>query len=103
MPYTLVIGDNFHRQDPEHEYDGGTYETAEAALAAARRVIDRSLIECWEPGMSAKRLYERFSAFGEITYIHPSGGGAKPEFHPWEYARARAEEIAGPGGGGSAT
>ena len=70
------------------------FPTAGEAIAAAQRAIERSLAECFKPGMSAEELFDVFSSFGEITFIFKDKGDARAEFDPWKHARKRAGELA---------
>jgi hypothetical protein len=92
MAYALVVGDNFHPHDSAYQREEGTFLTADEAIAAARKVIERSLAECLAPGMTAERLLDCFRSFGEITYIF-SGGGLRAAFDPWEYAKQKAADL----------
>ena len=94
MAYALVVGDNFQPQDAAFERETGVFPTAGEAIAAAQRAIERSLAECFKPGMSAEELLDVFSGFGEITVIFKDKGDARAEFDPWKHARKRAGELA---------
>jgi hypothetical protein len=93
VAYALVVVDNFHPQDSAYQREEGTFLTADEAIAAARQVIERSLVECLEPGMIGDRLLDRFRSFGEITFIFSTDGEPKAEFDPWEYARQKAADL----------
>jgi hypothetical protein len=45
MRYTLLCDDNFHYMDETERIALGEFESAEAAIAAASRVVDRDLLE----------------------------------------------------------
>jgi hypothetical protein len=45
MRYTLLCDDNFHFMDETERITLGQFDSAEAAFAAARRVVDRDLLE----------------------------------------------------------
>ena len=51
------------------------FPTAEAAIAAAGRVIERGLAECLQPGMTAERLLDRFNSllFAAPAALHYVG------------------------------
>jgi hypothetical protein len=102
MPYELKVIDNWDHHEGSIQ-DSGEFQTAEEVVAAAKTVIDRSLQETWESicregrqPQTAKELYSAWCGFGDSTYIFPRGESppVKPHFHPYDYAEARAEEIA---------
>ena len=45
MKYTLLCDDNFHYMDETERIVLGQFDTAQAAIAAARRVVERDLSE----------------------------------------------------------
>ena len=55
--YVVRVTDNFQYMDDEETYTHGEYQTWEEAVAAARRLVDRSLAEGFKPGMSSDALY----------------------------------------------
>jgi hypothetical protein len=76
------------------DYDEvGQFATAEEALAAARGVIDRSLQQIVNPGMSAAELYDQFTSLGTSAFIRSPDGQEAPEFVSFDYARQRCAEI----------
>ena len=102
MPYELKVIDNWDHHEGSIQ-DSGEFQTAEEVVAAAKAVIDRSLQETWE-GIcrdsgrtpTAKELYSAWCGFGDNTYIWSNGDSppVEPKFHPYDYAEARAEEVA---------
>jgi hypothetical protein len=94
MPYTLVAGDNFHPQEREHQYDVGIFATAAEVVAAEQAFLCKSVLEHYAPGMTAEDLFNRFSGFGEITFIFADGGDPRVDFDPWAYAKQQAKLIA---------
>jgi len=69
----------------------GQFDSAEAALAAARRVVDRDLLEAYKPGMTADELYQHYTSFGSDPFIRSDDRSC--EFSAWDYARSRCSEI----------
>jgi hypothetical protein len=55
MRYTLLCDDNFHFMDETERIILGQFDSAEAAIAAARHVVDRDLSEAYKPGMTADK------------------------------------------------
>ena len=62
----------------------GQFDSAEAALAAARRVVDRDLLEAYKPGMTADELYQHYTSFGSDPFIRSDDRSC--EFSAWNYA-----------------
>jgi hypothetical protein len=93
MPYLLYVDDNFHYTDDEERYLKGTFETADAALAEARRIVDEFLVDAYKPGMSAADLFRSYVGFGEDPFIDHSGDVQQVKFSAWDYAKERCEVI----------
>jgi hypothetical protein len=88
MKYTVFVDDNYHYMDEAARYIHGEFETLEAAVDAAKKIVDDNLLQYCEPGMSAELLYGQYTMFGNDPWI--SGAEDKP-FSAWEYAKARCE------------
>ena len=95
MPYLLYVNDNFHYMDEDERYLTGTFETADAALAEARRIVDQFLIHAHKPGMSARDLYETYTGFGEDPFIVSTYASVPVMFSAWKYAEERCDVICG--------
>jgi hypothetical protein len=97
MPrYRVMVDDNFHYQDSDERLAQGTYETVEEALAACRRLVDRSLEEEYKPGMSAEALHDRYTSFGDDPFIVVlDGADDRAAFSAWSYAKERCRAICG--------
>jgi hypothetical protein len=102
LPYVLNVKDNWDHHEGRGQ-DLDTYQTAEDVVAAAQRVIDRSLRRNWKficgsgaHPMTAESLYELWTWSGDNTYILELDGSppVEPRFDPYDYAHLRAEEIA---------
>ena len=50
-------------------YTHGQYDSAEAAVAAAKAIVDRSLLFIYRPGMTADELYDHYTDFGDDPFI----------------------------------
>jgi hypothetical protein len=69
----------------------GEFDSAEAAIAAARRIVDRDLSAAYKPGMTADELYDYYTSFGSDPFIRSNDCSC--EFSAWNYARSRCSEI----------
>jgi hypothetical protein len=90
MPYRVTIADNFHYGDESEYVDGGEYATYEDALARAKRIVDDSLWDNWETGISPEDLMARYTQFGDDPFIVPA---VEPRVSARAYARGRAANI----------
>ena len=91
MKFTVFVDDNFHYMDESERYKHGEYETSKAAVAAAQKIVNRSLRELHTWSMSAGELTKLYCSFGEDPYIYPSDPAV--EFSARDYARERAQEM----------
>lgn len=92
--YKVFVDDNFHCMDVSEGYSSGEYDTYDSARQASIAIIESSLRECCELGMSAEQLYNSYVMFGVDPFI---AGPAKPKdnrFSAWDYAKVRSWEIA---------
>jgi hypothetical protein len=95
-PFTVVIADNFHYMDESEYTSHGTFDTLEAAIAAAKSIVDSFLSSALKSGMTAEQLYEQYVHFGDDPFIRGSNQGGVP-FSAWNYARGRCYEMCPPG------
>ena len=97
MPrYKVMVDDNFHYMDSGYRYEHGTHETVEEAIAACRGIIDRSLKDGYEPGISAEALYNGYVSFGDDPFIVVfDGTNDNAKFSAWSYAKERSRVICG--------
>jgi hypothetical protein len=86
--YTVFVDDNRHYMQTAERYVAGVFDSEEAAVAAARAIVDRSLAECYRPGQTAEALYRCYVELGEDPWISPA-----TLFSAWQYAQARAREL----------
>lgn len=91
--FTVRVADNFHYRDQSATTTHGDFPTWEAALAAARRIVDDSLSHHWRQGMSADELYSAYTSLGDDPWIVPEPEGQR--FSAWEYARERCLVLCG--------
>jgi hypothetical protein len=85
--YTVIIDDNFHYMDEEERRELGTFATLEEALAACRALVDRCLVESYEPGMTAEELYQLYVSFGDDPFILGGEADGERSFSAWDYAK----------------
>lgn len=90
--WAVFTDDNFHLHDASERDCEGTFGTYEEALAECHRIVANSLRHLYAPGMTAERLYEDFTDFGEDPFIAPSAKD-RPLFSAWDFAKARAKDV----------
>ena len=90
--YTVFATENSAYMDSE-SWPVGEFGSWEEALEGVRQVVERSLQELYEVGISDEVLYLRYVSFGEDAYITPAMDGQ--EFSAWGYARERCREMCG--------
>ena len=91
MSYTVYVDDNFHYMDESERYKLGDFETAEAAVAAAKQIVDEYLASAHQSAMTAAELNHSYVCFGEDPFIVPQDPDSK--FSAWDYARERCREL----------
>jgi hypothetical protein len=96
MNYRVLVDDNYHYMDESERYELGSYATLEAAIQAAKVVVDSFLASEYHPGMNASQLYKQYLTFGDDPFIL---GPEQSEinFSAWEYARERCEALCSSG------
>jgi hypothetical protein len=90
MAYKVFVDDNYHYMDKDKRYTLGEFETLEAAVEAAKGIVDDGVLNDYEPGMSASTLYGRYKMFGEDPWV---SGPGDSHFSAWKYAEACCEII----------
>ncbi len=90
--WSVFTDDNYHLHDASERDSEGSFGTYEEALAECHRIVTESLRHLYAPGMTAERLYEDYTDFGEDPYIAPSPKD-RPLFSAWDYAEARAKDV----------
>jgi hypothetical protein len=97
MGFTIVIADNFHYMDESAYMTHGYFETLDAAIAAARDIVDQWLGATYKPGMTSDELYQQYMLFGEDPFVR--GPEVRAEtFSAWTYAEQRCAALCGAGG-----
>ena len=94
MAYRVMVDDNYHYMDESERYQHGEFATLDAAIEAARKIVDEYLESAWKPGMSADELIASYCQFGEDPFIVAPGENiAGVPFSGRDYARQRSPEI----------
>lgn len=97
MPFKVLVDDNFHYMNEAERYELGIYQTLDAAIHAARSVVEEYLLSVYEPGMTTDTLLGTYLFFGEDPFIVATDPGPSGIlFSARDYARHRAEEICRP-------
>ena len=95
--YLVMIDDNFHYHDPDMRTRDSEHSSAEAAIARCKAIVDAWLAHAVrnapEP-MTAAELLDAYQGFGDDPFVVAPAGAERVEFSAWDYARARAKEIA---------
>jgi hypothetical protein len=95
--YIVRVVDNFHYMDETEAYTQSEYPSWREAVEQARLIVDDSLAELYQPGMSAGSLHFQYIIFGADPYIVPEPESEK--FSAWKYARQRCEVLCAAGDG----
>jgi len=89
--YKVLIDDNYHYMNEDYRDNGGVFDTAEEAITACKRIVDKCL---QQPGMTATALYDQYKGFGDDPFIMPVDPDDAPvSFSAWEYAKERCEVL----------
>ena len=83
--YRVRVWDNFHYMEEEEAYDlAETFPTAEAAIAAAKGIVERSCAE-------VDYDYSTYTGFGEDPGVIAPPGAERVDFSAWNYAQQVCE------------
>ena len=94
MPYyEVLVDDNYHFMDPDERYSAGRFETAEAALAECRKMVDSYLAGIMAPRATPAGLVQFYQLFGDDPFIVARDGAPDVKFSAWDYAEQRAREM----------
>jgi hypothetical protein len=89
IKYKVCVDDLDFIDEPERFTP--EYESVEAAIAAAKEMLDAELNAFHEPGMTTDELYDYYHTFGEdpfIAPVHPTSN-----FSALDYAKQRCREV----------
>ncbi len=67
--YKVFVDDNFHYMDSNYRTVAGTFDSLEEAIRTCKHITIRSVMDQFEPGISAARMKEKYIAFGKDPYI----------------------------------
>ena len=96
LRYRVLVDDNYHYMDPDERYEQGIYDNVEDALAVCRRLVDLSLKEGYQPGMTAEALFGYYKSFGDDPFVTVvDGTDDSVHFSAWRYAKERCPVICG--------
>lgn len=76
--------------DKSAEYNSGTYDSYEEAVAKCKAILDDFLESAYQPGETAEQLYGTYVMFGETPIIWGKDLGT---FDSNVYARKQCEQI----------
>ena len=94
--YRVLVDDNFNYMDSDARWTAGEFDTADAAIAKCRQMVDANLASMHEPGMAADELFASYTGFGDDPFvIAPQGASPEFCFSSWDYAKQRCVEICG--------
>jgi len=92
--YKVMVDDNFHFTDEDERYQHGIFRTAQAAIAACKRIVDSDLDDFMKPGMTASELYAAYTGFGRDPFIVCIGPDVeRVHFSAWKYAEERSSVL----------
>lgn len=87
--FRIIVAENAHYQDPEHEYEVEGADTAAEAVAKCKEIVDQSLHGLAGPDRSASEIIADYRLYGDDPYIL-SPRGEDVTFSAWTYAEERA-------------
>ncbi len=90
--FIVYVDDNWAVMDDTARRTLGSFDTIQEAEAACRALVDRSLDEQFEPGITEGVLLAAYKLTGEDPFIYSSAGETE-KFSAWDYATARAREL----------
>lgn len=96
MKFHLRVYDNFHYNDESEAYNKGLYDSYEAALYAAKGMVDEFLIYNWRKGMLPKDLHALFLLYGDDPIILANESVERfemPNFSARDYVEGIIEEF----------
>jgi hypothetical protein len=88
VEYVVFVDDNYHYQDENERFKHGEFKTAAEAIEACKNIVERSLVEAFQRGMTAEQLLSQYRMFGEDPFVVPGVG-----FSAWTYAEERGPSF----------
>ena len=109
MRFRVLIDDNYHYMDESERITHGEFETLEAAIEACKKIVNDCLAYGYESGVTAEKLYQYYTMFGEDPWVLPIKDPSAPAtenpappapgtvlFSAWTYAKQRCVEMCAP-------
>ena len=97
MSFEVLVDDNAHYRDDSKPRKHGEYDCYEAALAAAKGIVDEFLLQNRDQYTKASKLLQLYGIYGEDPYIVPDptrdADGTGESFSARDYARQRCEQL----------
>lgn len=90
-PYEVWTYENSNIPEPNNHRTVGTYEGRDAALDAARQVIDSFIAE--QAGHPPAEIRELFLCWGDVPVVWAVGGEQLEEWQPYEYLDRRLARM----------
>ena len=94
--FVVTVADNYHYMDRDEWWTLGALATADEAIAAAKALVDASLNEYYELGVTADELFAQYTMFGDDPFV-VAQDGERVGFSAWDYARMRCAEMVAEG------
>lgn len=76
--------------DQSEEYNSGTYDTYNEAVAKCKAILDDFLESAYQHGEAAEQLYNTYVMYGETPVVWGDNLG---DFNSNEYARTKCMQI----------
>lgn len=90
--YYVFVDDNFHYMDEGERYNAACFDSYQEAVKYCKDFMDKELICMYKQGMTAEKLYDDYTDFGEDPYIRPNDDDEE-YFSAWDYAKEKSKEI----------
>ena len=95
MPYKVFVDDNYAFMDESKRYPSGVFASHEAAVVAAKDIVDEFLFSNCRRGMTPEELFAAYRGYGEDPFIVASepDTAVEPLFSARTYASLRCSEV----------
>ena|SRR5207249_1261242 len=90
--YRVLVDDNFHYMDEDERYEARAFETYTDAVEKCKEIVEQSLQEQLEPGMTAEQLFGAYRGCGDDPWVSETPEGVE-RFSARDYARRRSQEL----------
>jgi hypothetical protein len=78
--YRVLVDDNYDYMSPDARWTAGEFDSADAAIAKCKSMVDEDLTNSHEPGVSAASLYTAYTMFGDDPFVVASPGAEDVSF-----------------------